>query len=45
MVKFNYEGLVDRTINNAPNSQKKWWLYDLYESKTYYWNKILQGRL
>jgi len=45
MAKFNYEGLVDRTINSAPNSQKKWWLYDLYESKTYYWDKILQGRL
>lgn len=45
MAKFNYEGLVDNTTNNALNATKKWWLYDLYGAKNDYWNKILKGKI
>ncbi|ADN08628.1 hypothetical protein [Sulfurimonas autotrophica] len=43
MAKFNYEDLTDSAINNAPNAAKKWWLSDVYEAKSDYWNKILKG--
>lgn len=45
MAKFNYEGLIDDTINNTPNAAKKWWLHDVYEAKKDYWNTLLKGKV